>query len=285
MITTKTNEGPMNNAAQRTHHESHLAPTDYTALIRTLNHSESTLAVIQLRRQQSHPPATVLIVDSGSTADDVARMKSASVDFIDNSHRPFNYSNAINTGLQQVKTSYTLIISSHVYLDDANTVATLLHEMQGHDCACGYLLKSDGDNQSAQVITSKNFNSVNGIYNACALIPTQLGLARPFREEVFACEDQEWSKWLLDSHGGKILRKPIDSFRYLNKRANSTKRINEELALAKYVDPSRGGIKSVLKWYGRALKSLMKLNISSAQERMITANRLALLPLGKKPHH
>jgi pentatricopeptide repeat protein len=275
----------MNNAAQRPEPDRATAPKDYTALIRTLNHADSAIAVIDLLRRQSHPPAAVLIVDSGSTAEDIARLKSTDVDFLDNAHRPFNYSNAINAGLKQVTTNYTLVISSHVYLDDPQAIASLFQEMQDQGCTCGYLLKSDRDNQSGQVISSQNFNSVNGIYNACALIPTQLALARPFREEVFACEDQEWSKWLIERRGGTILRKPIEGFRYLNQRANSTKKINEELALAIYIDPARGGIKSILKWYGRALKSLMKLNISAAQERMIIANKLALLALGSKPRH
>lgn len=209
----------------------------YMALIRTFN-SEATLpATLSSLAAQTVPPHHHVVVDSGSTDASLQCLPvNATV------HRftgeRFNYSEALNQGLDRINTRYVLIISSHTEIlnIDAMEYALRLLAEDEHLGAAYFCDEFPGSLGNFQV-DDRNFNGFNGIWNNCAVIKTALLQTRRFRPEVFSAEDQEWSKWLVEER--KLAIACISGARTRNNnplRFCRKKRMKEYLAIAFFVD-------------------------------------------------
>jgi glycosyltransferase involved in cell wall biosynthesis len=255
----------------------------YSALIRTLNGGALLKDVVHQLRNQTRPPAEIIAVDSGSTPEELATLRQLADRVVDVSDREFNYARSLNAGVQAIQTELVLIISAHVRLEDPHTVESLLKEMAQFHCEIGYLVDNryralpEGHPHHewfAHAVGQAQFDGGNGVSNSCALLPRALPASRPFREEVFSAEDQEWTAWYLQTSQRPILRVETSRVRYLNPRVNYTKLLNEELAIACFVDPRRKSWPNIGKWLLRAAWSSVKQDRTKAMFRLETAKAL-----------
>lgn len=208
----------------------------YTALIRTFNSERTLPATLGSLASQSHPPDAYVFVDSGSTDLTLALLPPGSA--IRHYHaKPFNYSDALNEGIELINSEYTLIISSHTSLSNVNAIDYGIELLRSNDdIAAAYFLQAASDTFTFARINRDNFTGFNGAWNTCALYKTSFLKRRSFRPEVFSAEDQEWSKWLFCSEGKSIARISGAGMSYNNPSKDRVrKRLKEELAVAIYV--------------------------------------------------
>jgi glycosyltransferase involved in cell wall biosynthesis len=171
----------------------------YTALIRTFNSARTLPKTLASLERQTCKPSEYVIVDSGSTDD---TLKHALPDSTIHSYigAEFNYSEALNQGLNYVRTGYVLIISSHTEIQNENAISfglnTLLLNLKIG--AASFVHKAISA-LAINLIDSTNFDGHNGLSNTCALIDMSLLRVRNFRPDVFTAEDQEWAKWLFEN--------------------------------------------------------------------------------------
>ena len=219
----------------------------YDALIRTWNSLETARETVSSLRSQSLPPLNIIIVDSGSEPSQKAGLVALADKFIDVSDRPFNYSYSINIALPEVSGSHVLIISSHTRLLDDRVVQEFMQVMDDPSCAAAYLDEVPGAKWQQTKVTLSNFDSMNGLSNRCALIPMARLRDRPFREDVFACEDQVWAKAAFGDGVSYTMAITTERFHStVPTRGLLTKWANEQVALAYYVDSRRMSGRGIL---------------------------------------
>jgi glycosyltransferase involved in cell wall biosynthesis len=217
-----------------------MAPmSKYAVLIRTLNSEKTLNTTIESIEKQSSKPSQYVIVDSGSTDNTIDLLPNGAI-----VHRyvgqNYNYSSALNQGMEHVEVDYTLIISSHTSLQNDSAMEFAISLLRGRDdLAAAYFYPGDVSREmSYRLINRHNFNGFNGIFNTCALIKTSMLRRRGFRPEVFAAEDQEWSRWVLESENKQIARIMGAGMVYGNLiKDRRMKDLYEDLAVALYVKP------------------------------------------------
>ena len=212
----------------------------YSAIIRTFCSFPQVEAVVRSLRAQSLPPREIIVVDSGSPDDERSQLRQLADTFIDFPSEPFNFSKALNLGVEAATTPSCLMISSHFVLDDANLIEACIRETEARAMSIFYVSNARRKcTPKYTVVSAATFDGFNGFSNACGFVPTALVRERRFREDVFACEDQEWAAWYIRERRGSILKVGSPSIRYLNPRTNVEKKVNEELAIACFVDRRR----------------------------------------------
>jgi glycosyltransferase involved in cell wall biosynthesis len=205
----------------------------YGALIRTFN-SEGTLpATLASVRAQSLPPASWVVVDSGSQ-DGTLQFLPPNATLHRFEGREFNYSAALNQGVARVREEFVLVISSHTALANPLAVEYGLGLLLGTPTiGAVYFDSTDAGELRHELITSESFDGFNGVWNTCAMHRTALLRERPFRPDVFSAEDQEWSAWWLNEQRGSIARVSGAGQRCANLRHDSpAKRLNEYVSVA-----------------------------------------------------
>lgn len=224
---------------------SHSATEDiclrYAAVIRAYEHTPLLEEVVARLRRQSVPPEEVLIVDSSHDPEVTARLAALADRVVPYPDAEFNFSKAINVGVSAHDQPLTLIISSHVVLNDDNLIAKGWSEAQARGCEVVSWMTHETHDDLLITIDNRNFNGRNGLINSSALIPTSLIRERPFREEVFAAEDQEWVRYYLRRFRRPVLRIDTKAVQYRNPNHGAAKWseikiINEELAIGHFVN-------------------------------------------------
>lgn len=258
---------------------------EYTALIRTYNSAPLVFDVIEKLKKQTVPPAYIMAVDSGTSNEALHELSSKVDQLVDISDNEFNFSRAINLGIAQCKTKYVLIISSHVLLNSPHVIENLLTSLQQNECEVGCISWDPvADNKwVVRVVTPSNFNGENALNNSCSFMPVEYAKELPFREEVFSAEDQEWSVRYFKRYRKPIVAVHSSHVAYLNARFNYTKKLNEEIALAYYVDPSRRSLKNVGLWLLKVMWSIGRRDFPKALFRLKVAFQLILMRL-RPPH-
>jgi glycosyltransferase involved in cell wall biosynthesis len=211
----------------------------YSALIRTFNSAKTIEDTIRFLESQSIAPQQYIIVDSGSTDDTLAKVPPNSK-VIRFEGAKFNYSSAINQGLAHVGTDYVLIISSHTELLHRGALEYALEQLRSNArLGAAYFCNEVASQLGGVEIDRTKFTGFNGVWNTCALFRTELLRRRAFRPEVFAAEDQEWSRWLLENTAFTILRVSGCGFKTRNPVGYPhKKRLDEHEAIALYSVPS-----------------------------------------------
>lgn len=216
-----------------------MEPIHYTPLIRTCNSATTLPRTFASLRAQTLSPAAHVIVDFRSTDDTLTCVP---VDALVHRYvgETFNYSAALNQGLDRVTTDYVLIISSHTSLNHPGALEFALNILAGDKrIGAAYFCYENSAALEYDLIDSRNFTGFNGLWNTCAVIKTALLQKRRFRPEVFAAEDQEWAKWLFHSEGKATAR--ISGAGLQNNNAQKfsrTKLLNEYAAVALFTNRS-----------------------------------------------
>lgn len=224
----------------------------YTALIRTHDSSPRVEQTVAGLKAQTWPPTRIVAVDSGSAPTQrqaLDRLVDTVVDYPD---EVFNYSKSINVGVAQCRTPWVLIISSHILLGDVSSIERAFGAMTGIGASAFYLHRGTRPEWKLEPIDRRLFDGRNGLSNSCAFLQTQAVMDRPFREEVFSAEDQEWAAEYLRRHDTTILRIGLDSLKYNNPNENELKLINEEISIAYFTCRDKLGAGHLVVWLARA---------------------------------
>ena len=230
----------------------------YTALIRTRDSHPLVERVVQSLRRQGRPPASIVAVDSGSDPSQRHLLEPLVDRLVDYPAEPFNYSKAINIGVAHCATPYVLIISSHVVLRGADLVGRAIDEMQRVGALGFYFWNNPAEDWTSEIVRRENFDGHNGLHNTCAFLPAAAVVARPFREEVFSAEDQEWAAHHLREHGSSILRIGTRDVENLNPRVNHRKFVNEEVSIAYFTCRERLALPYLASWLVRAAVAFVR---------------------------
>lgn len=214
----------------------------YGAVIRAYQCTPLLEQVVATLRAQSVPPDAILVVDSSRSSETAKAFASLGVTVVPYPDGEFNYSRAINVGVAANPAPLTLIISSHVLLGvEMVERGWRAAQAQGLEIAF-WTPPAPGQVGDVECIVDRhNFNGRNGISNCAALIPTQRILDRPYREEVFAAEDQEWSSSYYKTFDRGVLQFATYQIQYLNPNHQDgdkswLKLLNEELAIGFFVN-------------------------------------------------
>ncbi|NVO29140.1 glycosyltransferase family 2 protein [Donghicola sp. C2-DW-16] len=214
----------------------------YGAVIRAYQYTDILEEVVKTLRAQTVPPKEIIFVDSSRNAETTAKFAALGVTIVPYSDEEFNYSRAINLGVAANPEPLTLIISSHVLLG-AGLVERGWRDAQAHGLEIVFWSQPTSGKlgESGYIVDLKNFDGTNGIGNSASLIPTSRIVERPFREEVFSAEDQEWSKYYYKTFRRGSWCVETNEMQYLNPNHGKSvwsweKLLNEELSIGYFVN-------------------------------------------------
>ena len=263
-----------------------MKPFKYTALIRTHNSFPLVAEVVEKLRSQTFPPETILAVDSASSVDQRASLAKIVDKIIDYPQEPFNYSKAINIGVEACLTEYVLIISSHVVMQSENMMHDAIEVIINESPNClGFCLNPITDPQVLWRVRKTdvtNFSPVIGLSNSTAFLKVKPILDRPFREDVFSAEDQEWAAYYLRNHNAYFFGIATYNLKYLNQHTNDLKKINEQISMAYFTHPQLRSPKNIIFRFLRAILALVRNRPNRAKLHFTIATEL-LLSYFRKP--
>ncbi|MDI1309665.1 MAG: glycosyltransferase [Methylotenera sp.] len=252
----------------------------YTALIRTHNSFPLVAEVVEKLRAQTFPPAMILAVDSASSAEQRLSLEKVFDQVIDYPNEPFNYSKAINIGVEACQTEYVLIISSHVVMQSEIMIQKALGVIKYEKTNClGFCLCATTNPDklwSEQKIDTQNFSPAIGLSNSCAFLKVKPILNRPFREDVFSAEDQEWASYYLRKHNAYFFGILSYHLKYINQHMNDLKKINEEISMAYFTHQQLRSPKNITLRVIRAALALVRNRPNRAKLHIILAKELFL---------
>jgi glycosyltransferase involved in cell wall biosynthesis len=251
----------------------------YTALIRTHNSFPLVADVVSALKAQTMPPETILAVDSASSPEQKLALKGIFDQVIDYPNEPFNYSKAINIGITACNTDYVLIISSHVIINDPEIIARAAANIINEDLSCLGCCFCPNDSEESWLIQKVDkhiFSPALGFSNSCAILKIQTIIERPFREDVFSAEDQEWAAYYLRKHNAYFFRIVSHHIKYLNKHTNDLKKINEEISMAYFTHPKMRSPKQIVNRLLRSVLALVRNRPERAKLHITIAKELFL---------
>ena len=223
------------------HPHGYSRPLQYAAVIRAYEHTPLLEEVVVNLRRQTAPPQSIIIVDSSQDPNTRRHFGGLADLVVQYTDSEFNFSKAVNIGVAAHNLPLTLIVSSHVVFRQETLVYESWVEASKQGCEIVFWVSDEKNDCLISRIEIGNFTGRNGISNSSTLIPSHLIKERPFREEVFAAEDQEFTRYYLRRFRRPILRIDTKAIEYLNPNHggtgwNETKLINEELAIGHFVN-------------------------------------------------
>lgn len=252
----------------------------YTALIRTYDSFPLVAEVVAALRAQATPPEKIIAVDSHSCPEQRVALAEIFDQIVDYPAEPFNYSKAINIGVEACETDYVLIISSHVVLQDKFLISYGINHIASATGMClGCCFNPGGDTEKTYgvtVVDKRNFSLLLGLSNSCALLKKQYIVERPFREDVFSAEDQEWAAYYLRNHDASFFSFHSIYVKYLNPYVNELKTLNEFVSMAYFTHKQLRGPRYILPRFARALLAFVRNRPERARMHFTIAMELFL---------
>ena len=165
---------------------------------------------------QTIQPAKVVFVDSGSTDGSVEFAENAGWTVINYLEHPFNYSRAINLGMEKCQEEFALILSAHCLFVDIFAVESLLKAMAVKDVVGAFGRQLPTNNSRA--VDVRDLLTVFGrerhifeqypfFHNAFSLIRASTWRDLKFDESLNGMEDREWANSVC-AVGKKIVYEP-----------------------------------------------------------------------------
>lgn len=226
----------------------------------------------------------IIIVDSGSVDEtlDISERFECKIIHYPIKEISFNYSKAINLGIQQAKGQEILIISSHVWLPNPNSLKWMKEQLNENDSikAVSFARSNEQEKLNQEVIRpsgiriSKSEFKGEGMYNYCSLIRKSDWEKRPFREDLPTCEDQEWIWYWMkkDGNSSLIFQEPLAG--YDNPNYNWAKDVQEYYTMGKYVFPYYDSLSFLINLYIKSFKFLLMKHLLKARHYFYLANTL-----------
>lgn len=259
-----------------------------SAVIRTFNSEPTLRKVLTSLRIQDTAVEEIVIVDSGSTDNTLAISKSFNCKVV---HYPkgqlFNYSLALNIGVEAASHEKILILSSHTILlfkDLVGRMAKAIDENQAIGSWCNYT-RSQGEarqlrrqtNRGALYrIDSNSFNGINGLSNSCSMIEKSAWCEKSFNEKILACEDQEWAYWHYRHTNRPTMYLKAAGVLNLNTNHNFDKILRDTIITSTQIYPPLSTPRSIAKRVKRAIKDLIAGKFKEAREEATIAWYVAI---------
>ena len=244
----------------------------YSVIIRAHETSPLLVRAIQCLRAQSLPPREIVVVDSSGSEQVAQRLRELADVHVPYGAGQFNYSRAIHLGVAVAAADHVLVHSAHVALMDPQLVESAFQQAAAAKCAVFYFRK--GVSTAYDNIDITRFDGRNGLANSCAMIPRNLLLQRGFREEVFSAEDQEWAAWFIREQKGCVLRITSPACVYENPHLNIQKKVNEDLAIACFVNRHERWPNNIAARLGRAALACVRGRPERARLHWLVATGL-----------
>jgi glycosyltransferase involved in cell wall biosynthesis len=258
----------------------------YTVLIRTYNSALTLPQTLASLKRQVCQPTAYIIVDSGSTDNTLQQVP---VDAFVHRYvgREFNYSEALNQGLQFVTTNYVLIISSHNVIQNENALLYGLNTFRlDKRIGAVYYTEEATPTLNTCFVNKTNFDGRNGLWNTCSLIDMALLRIRNFRRDVFAAEDQEWARWLFDTRNGVTARVSGAKLINHNIRARSwVKQRNDYVSIAYFSYPTLLKCRYILRIAFNVIRLKHQISIAERFSNLILCLRLVSCRFVKPKTH
>lgn len=207
---------------------------NYSVIVRAHQATPLLVRAVDCLRKQTCPPSEIIVVDSSGNPAEGESFRSLADYNVPYGTAEFNYSRAIHVGVSAAGTSHVLIHSAHVALPGTDVIEVSFRKAAELQCEVFYC--RNGTELAYDIIDAGSFDGRNGLANSCAMIPKELLMQRGFREDVFSAEDQEWAAWFIREHKGSVLRVTTPSCVYENPHLNIQKKINENIAVAYFVN-------------------------------------------------
>lgn len=198
--------------------------------------SEATLPrVLQALKEQTLQPDQILGVDTGSVDKSSELMAAAGAQTIRWPHA-YEHSRVLNFGLQQLRTDFVLVLSSHTVLESPDTLARMVQSMITDERAACVSLKWDNDPYYSDQIDWAELQQkglrFGSIYsNSMGMIRRSLWVESPFDETLLTSEDYAWAlHQIADGHTCHRLSLPFDYRRNGSQRHGEFAEITFHLA-------------------------------------------------------
>lgn len=190
-----------------------------SVVIRTFNEAEYIGRLIRnLRLQLKYGPALeIIVVDSGSTDSTMDILKEHNVKTISIAREKFNYSDALNLGIEHSSGRLIIILSAHAIPCKNNWLVKMIRNFEDQSVAgvyCRQVPFPQADLSEvlriertfgceSKTFSGKEFSEDMNFSNAASCIRASVWRKHPF-VAMPAAEDQEWAKWSLEN-GYKII--------------------------------------------------------------------------------
>lgn len=218
-----------------------------SAIIRTKNSSRTLSECLKSLNSQSCKIDEVIIVDSGSEDETIEIAKNFNCKIIlYPADSEFNYSKALNLGINAASESHILIVSSHVQLKCQNTIETMLSFLNTWERIVSVSIKRDaipddsnyivdGKNVIWRIVNRNSFKA-DGMYNFCSLIRKENWRAYNFNENLPRCEDQDWAAHFYKLYNACSAIIYYPTVYYDNPYYNVRKDAWDYITLGRYID-------------------------------------------------
>lgn len=256
-----------------------------SVIIRTRNSAAQLKRNIVFLKRQTVKPVEIIVVDSGSTDYTKLIAEDAGCRFIDYSKDSavFNYSKALNIGIRSSIGRFVLIVSSHVWLQDPNTLHWMKDFLLNDDCIKAVSMARDtnpDENNTKREdldweIINKDYFKGAAMYNYCSMIRRNDWCEYVFNEHIPTCEDQEWMLyWFAKQKENKsvIIYKPVVG--YNNPNYNLKKDIQEFYISGKYIYPYYRSFSFIISLYKKAFSCFFNKKVGKAKYNLKLATAL-----------
>lgn len=220
---------------------------DISVIIRTKNSGKTIKTCLYYLKKQTIKVDEVIIVDSGSTDNTLGVANDYNCIILRYPEEPFNYSKAINIGVNNAKNQAVLILSSHVYMNNIKSLEFMYHYLYQNEMVSAVSSYPFRKGRTQDISSLKNvkwnfttLSTFKGatMSNACALIKKKYWREYNFNIEIPAAEDQDWILYHMkyNNLGHVSILSPY--VEYKNPYINERKRINDYIAIGRYIYPN-----------------------------------------------
>jgi len=190
-----------------------------SAVIRTYNEAEYIGRLIQTLRAQSQygQKLEIIVVDSGSTDSTIEILKKHNIKIISITREEFNYSKALNLGIEHSNGELIIILSAHAVPCENNWIEKMVKDFEDENVAGVYCrqvpwpqadpieaLRIEGTfGENSKIFSGGEFSEAMKFSNAASGIRRSVWEKHRFLT-MPAAEDREWAKWAV-RNGYKII--------------------------------------------------------------------------------
>lgn len=185
-------------------------------VIRARNEAEWLGTCLQAVTLQDYPSVEIVLVDNGSTDDTRAIAKGYGCRIVDYDTDEFNYSRAINIGIEATDVPLIAILSGHCVPANETWLARMADNLRDPAAVAVYGRQEPLPDSSPfdkrdlwTTFGPERREQRHDFYfnNANSMIRRSMWESQPFNENIHGLEDQDWAKKVLRK-GHKIVYEP-----------------------------------------------------------------------------
>ena len=179
-----------------------------SVIVRTRDEASSLGRCLELLAAQRTAGAALetIVVDSGSQDDTIPIARACGARVLTIPPEAFTFGGSLNLGAANARGEVLVALSAHAFPVDEGWLGRLLDAVSGPAVACASGDRYGPDGESLTRAVRQNADLARrqpawGYSNAAGAFHASLWRRRPFRSDLPACEDKEWSwHWLQDGY-------------------------------------------------------------------------------------